>query len=103
MRRVLSGSQKEKILNGFCLESDFSLEVGFGTSFCSDFNFSFCSGSDIDFNFSFWLKKAEYMEHWVYELAKMYHKVGNVEKCVKECEDLILWFGQDLFLAQNLN
>ncbi len=46
------------------------------------------------------LKKAEYMEHWVYELAKMYHKVGNVEKCVKECEDLILWFGQGEYVER---
>lgn len=46
------------------------------------------------------LKKVEYMEHWVYELAKLYHKAGEVDKCVKECENLILWFGQGEYVER---
>lgn len=46
------------------------------------------------------LKEMEYMEHWVYELAKLYHKAGEVEKCIKECEDLILWFGNGEYVER---
>ena len=39
------------------------------------------------------LKNENYMEDWAYELAKLYHKSGQQEKCVAECDDIILWFG----------
>ncbi len=38
------------------------------------------------------LKKHEYMEKWAYELATLYHRVGLEDKCVEECNELILWF-----------
>ncbi|WP_167957154.1 ATP-binding protein [Anaerosporobacter faecicola] len=44
------------------------------------------------------LKKEDYMEEWGYELAKLYHKTGQVDKCVEECSDLILWFGQGIIV-----
>ncbi len=40
------------------------------------------------------LKNEDYMEHWAYELAKLYHKAGEKEKCINECNDIILWFGE---------
>ena len=39
------------------------------------------------------LKEEEYVEEWAFELARLYHKAGNVDKCVRECKDIILWFG----------
>lgn len=39
------------------------------------------------------LKEEEYVEVWAFELARLYHKNGDEEKCVRECKDIILWFG----------
>ena len=39
------------------------------------------------------LKALDYMEDYAYELAKQYHKAGMVEECMRECNDIILWFG----------
>ena len=39
------------------------------------------------------LKKYEYKEEWIYELATLYHKEGMKEECIEECNDLIVWFG----------
>jgi len=39
------------------------------------------------------LKHKEYIEAWAYELAKLYHKTGQPDKCIAECNDLIVWFG----------
>lgn len=40
------------------------------------------------------LKREDYMEEWAYELAKQYHREGMIEACVRECSDIILWFGE---------
>lgn len=40
------------------------------------------------------LKEEEYIEEWAYELAKLYHKEGMREECIRECTDIILWFGE---------
>ncbi|MBO4291063.1 MAG: hypothetical protein J5898_04075, partial [Lachnospiraceae bacterium] len=39
------------------------------------------------------LKKHEYQEKWMYELAYLYHRLGLATKCVEVCDELILWFG----------
>lgn len=39
------------------------------------------------------LKDYEYIEEWAYELAKLYHEAGEDKKCVRECDEIILWFG----------
>ena len=39
------------------------------------------------------LKEVEYIESWAYELAKLYYKSGNEAACRRECEKIILWFG----------
>lgn len=46
------------------------------------------------------LKKSNYYEEWAYELAKTYHKAGEANKCVKECEDIILWFGEGVIVEK---
>lgn len=40
------------------------------------------------------LKDAEFFDNWGYELAKVYHKMGEKEKCVAVCDEVILWFGE---------
>ena len=46
------------------------------------------------------LKKSNYYEEWAYELAKMYHKAGDSKKCIKECEDIMLWFGEGIIVEK---
>ena len=49
-------------------------------------------------------KKAEYIEEWAYELAKLYQEAGMTAECLEECDDLILWFseGQYVYKAMEL-
>ncbi len=44
------------------------------------------------------LKAENFMEDWAYELAKLYHKSGQSEKCISECNDIILWFGNGMYV-----
>lgn len=46
------------------------------------------------------LKEYEYIEEWGYELAKLYHKAGMADKCVEECNDIILWFGEGVIVEK---
>ncbi len=46
------------------------------------------------------LKEYEYIEMWAYELAKLYHKAGMKDKCVRECSDIVLWFGDGLYVEK---
>ncbi len=46
------------------------------------------------------LKSEEYIEAWAYELAKLYHKAGMEEKCVKECNDIEIWFGDGPYVER---
>ena len=43
-------------------------------------------------------KSEEYAERWAYELAKLYHKAGDADRCVQECNDIILWFGEGKYV-----
>jgi len=43
-------------------------------------------------------KTEEYAERWAYELAKLYHKIGDADRCVQECNDIILWFGEGKYV-----
>ena len=45
-------------------------------------------------------KKAEYIEKWAYELAKLYHEAGMTSECLEECDDLILWFSEGKYVYQ---
>jgi hypothetical protein len=46
------------------------------------------------------LKKIDYSEKWAYELAKLYYKAGMDEKCIKECTDIALWFGEGVYVEK---
>lgn len=48
------------------------------------------------------LKEQEYSEEWAYELAYLYHKDMQPEKCVEACDELILWFGDGIYVEKAL-
>lgn len=39
------------------------------------------------------LKDYEYIEEWAYELAKLYYEAGENKRCIRECDEIVLWFG----------
>lgn len=41
------------------------------------------------------LKNEDYQEKWAYELASLYSQIGDIDKCISECDELITWFGPD--------
>lgn len=41
-------------------------------------------------------------ENFGYELASLYAEVGRIEECIKECDDLILWFGDGEYVHKAL-
>ena len=42
--------------------------------------------------------KAEYIEEWAFELAKLYQEAGMTAECLEECDDLILWFSEGKYV-----
>lgn len=47
-------------------------------------------------------KTHEYQEKWAYELAALYDEAGMQEECVRECDELILWFSEGEYVAKAL-
>jgi len=47
-------------------------------------------------------KKREPREKWVYELAYLYHRIGLTTKCVEECDEIFLWFGEGRYVIKAL-
>lgn len=47
-------------------------------------------------------KKRDYREKWAYELAYLYHRVGLETKCVEECDEMFLWFGDGRYVMKAL-
>ena len=45
-------------------------------------------------------KDHEYTERWAYELARLYKKNGQKDKCIEECDDLILWFTEGKYVTK---
>lgn len=45
-------------------------------------------------------KSHEYQEEWAYELASLYAKVGMIDDCIRECDELILWFNEGKYVIQ---
>lgn len=43
-------------------------------------------------------KELEYTEKWAYELATLYSRAGMKEKCIRECDDIELWFSQGKYV-----
>ena len=46
------------------------------------------------------LKNVDYQERWGFELARLYSEAGDREKCVAECDRLILWFGHGRYVTE---
>ncbi len=47
-------------------------------------------------------KEREFTEEWTFELAYLYHKNGNGDKCVELCDELVLWFGDGKYVEKAL-
>lgn len=47
-------------------------------------------------------KKREPKEKWVYELAYLYHRIGLTTKCVEECDEMFIWFGEGRYVIKAL-
>lgn len=47
-------------------------------------------------------KNSELEEHYAYELAELYAQAGRIEECVRECDDLILWFNEGEYVDKAL-
>ena len=45
-------------------------------------------------------KTHEYQEKWAYELASLYDPAGMQEDCVRECDELILWFSEGEYVTK---
>lgn len=45
-------------------------------------------------------KKRDYREKWAYELAYLYHRVGLETKCVEECDEMFVWFGEGRYVLK---
>lgn len=45
-------------------------------------------------------KESEYTERWAYELARLYDKAGRKEECIEECDDIILWFSEGVYVVK---
>ncbi len=47
-------------------------------------------------------KDREYREEWAFELAYLYHRNGNSERCVEVCDELVLWIGDGKYVEKAL-
>ena len=45
-------------------------------------------------------KESEYTERWAYELAKLYDQAGMTQECIEECDDIILWFSEGVYVVK---
>lgn len=48
------------------------------------------------------LKEQEYTEKWAFELAYLYHQAGMSDKCIDACDELVLWFGDGVYVEKAL-
>ena len=48
-------------------------------------------------------KEKEFTEKWSYELAKLYYKAGDKEKCLSLCNEMILWFSEGSYVMKALD
>ena len=47
-------------------------------------------------------KEREMTERWSYELAKLYYKAGDYDKCSEVCDDLAIWFREGKYVIRAL-
>ena len=48
-------------------------------------------------------KEKEFTERWSYELAKLYYKAGDKQKCLDLCNEMILWFNDGNYVMKVLD
>lgn len=47
-------------------------------------------------------KASEYTERWAYELARLYARAGMYDKCIAECDEMVLWFSDGKYVKKAL-
>ena len=48
-------------------------------------------------------KEREFTERWAYELANLYSKAGETQKCIDACDELILWFSEGKYVTKAMD
>lgn len=48
------------------------------------------------------LKNSEFIDEWAYQLAFLYHKTGQVDKCIEMCDEVALYYGDGIFVQKAL-
>ena len=48
-------------------------------------------------------KEKEFTERWSYELAKLYYKAGDKQKCLDLCNEMILWLNDGTYVMKALD
>ena len=48
-------------------------------------------------------KEKEFTERWSYELAKLYYKAGDKQKCLDLCNEMVLWFNDGNYVMKALD
>lgn len=47
-------------------------------------------------------KASEYTERWAYELERLYARAGMYDKCIAECDEMVLWFSDGKYVKKAL-
>ncbi len=47
-------------------------------------------------------KEADFREEWAFELAYLYHRTAQGDKCIALCNEIILWFGDGPYVEKAL-
>ncbi len=45
-------------------------------------------------------KEQEFTEKWSYDLAALYYKAGEKQKCLDLCNEIILWFSEGKYVMK---
>ena len=48
------------------------------------------------------LKAVDFVEEWAFELAALYRKTSQADKCIDLCDEIILWFGEGPYVEKAL-
>jgi len=48
------------------------------------------------------LKDAEFLDDWAYQLAFLYHKTNQAEKCIDICDTIALYYGDGIYVEKAL-
>ncbi|MCR5098280.1 MAG: hypothetical protein K6B14_04955 [Lachnospiraceae bacterium] len=48
------------------------------------------------------LKGVDFVEEWAFELAALYRKTSQADKCIDLCDEIILWFGEGPYVEKAL-